>query len=106
MVKEYLHCPNYGDQRKVCPSIRASEGALANVDDTKSDWTAKFWKECLTKTPCLPLNVHITREIPAVGTTAEHAREVYDLLVEHTHKTRTTSNVDARHDTVFGGALY
>ena len=36
----------------------------------------------------------------------ERLSEVYDLLVERTYETRTTSHVDARHDTAFGMGLY
>ena len=32
--------------------------------------------------------------------------EVYNFLIEHTHNTRITSGIDARHDAVFGIGFY
>ena len=72
----------------------------------QSRWAAKFWSECLAKTPCFPINTNFPSTEISTGTTREHLNKVYNLLVEHTHHTQTTSGVDARHDTVFGFGLY
>ena len=56
--KEYIEYPNYEDQRKVRPSIRATEmqfgGGMMNNEysQEKKGWTENFWKECKDKTVC------------------------------------------------------
>lgn len=105
-VKEIYFYPDYGDQGSVAASIRAKEIFLSCIDTNSSDWSSKFWDECLAKTPCFSVNTKVPETKLLVGTTIDRLRDVFDLLIEHTHKTRTTSHVDARHDTVFGIGLY
>ena len=103
---EILYYPDYGDPSKVRASIRAAEIGTSPSSLNQSEWAARFWNECLTKTPCLPLDTNFAETEILVGTTEKRLNDVYSLLVEHTHDTRTTSDVDARHDTVFGIGLY
>ena len=105
-VNEILYYPDYGDPSKVRASIRASEIVPAPLASNQAGWAAKFWSECLAKTPCFPININFPSMEISTGTTRERLSKVYNLLVEHTHHTRTTSGVDARHDTVFGLGLY
>ena len=105
-VNEILYYPNYGNPSKVRSSIRASEVHIGFDQSHQSEWAAKFWSECLAKTPCFPINTNFRSTQNLNGTTREHLSKVYNLLVEHTDHTRTTSSVDARHDTVFGLGLY
>ena len=109
-VKEIYRYPSYGDQNVAVAYIRATEiclsGMLNGTDPECSEWSAKFWDQCLTKTPCFRLDADSTMEELSVGTTGERLGEVYNLLTEHTGGTQTTSGVDARHDTVFGVGLY
>ena len=105
-VEEIYRYPSYGDLGSVGASIRANEIMLGSRNSNSSEWASKFWDECLTKTPCFLVDTNITEAKFLVGTTMEHLREVYDLLIEYTYKTQTTSHVDARHDTVFGMGLY
>ena len=110
--KEILGYPNHGDLRKVRPTIRALESlinggkALSEINAERLAWAVKFWDECLVKTPCYSLNVDVDKMDVAVGTTVERLGEVQNMLVEYTYKTRSTSSVDAQHDTVFGQGLY
>ena len=105
-VKEILYYPYHGDPSKVQASIRAKEISLIPPNQEPTEWADKFWNECLNKTPCYPLDINFSTADLSVGTTRERLGEVRNFLIEHTHKTRTTSGVDARHDTVFGMALY
>ena len=105
-VKEIYRYPSYGDPARVGATIRANEIYLGSINSKCSEWSSKFWDECLTKTPCFLVNINVTEAKLLVGTTRERLCEVYDLLIEHTYKTRTTSHVDARHDTVFGMGFY
>jgi hypothetical protein len=103
---EYLNYPNV-DLRKVRPTIRATEislTAFSKTDDVE-EWAGKFWSQCLSDTPCFPVSLEIPN-VPEVATTPGRVQEVYDLLVGHCDKTRTTTTVDPKHDTTFGTGLY
>ena len=105
-VKKILYYPDHGDPSEARASIRDTEMMLNQIYPNQYKWSAKFWSECLAKTSCFRFNSNFTKENVVAGTTIEHFAEVRDLFFEHTHKTQTTSSVDARHDTVFGTGLY
>ena len=105
-TNKILYYPNYGDQSEANASVRAAEIGIGSKSSNQSGWAAKFWGECLAKTPCFPINANFAGMEISPGTTRERLSTVYNLLIEHTHRTRTTSGVDARHDTVFGFGLY
>ena len=105
-TNEILYYPDCGDQSKVGASIRSAEIMVGTLSSNQSGWAAKFWSKCLAKTPCFPINTNFPGMEISTGTTRERLSKVYNLLVEHTHRTQTTSDVDARHDTVFGLGLY
>jgi hypothetical protein len=106
-TREILDYPNYGDVRKVRPTIRATEVALAGISGVKSDWPPSFWDACLKATACQPLSVG-SEDAPfgQTGTTSKRVDEVYRELVAHCISSQSTSAVDAKHDTVFGTSLY
>ena len=106
LAKEYVYYPDYGNMRKVRPSIRATEMMLDMVGDTDREWPRRFWSQCLADTPCFPLQTTLTSAPVIVGTTPERSRQVYDLLIEHCNQTGTTTATDPEHDTVFGVAFY
>ncbi len=108
ILNEYLEYPNV-DLRKVRPSIRANEGSMGMMftSSTNHEWPAKFWEQCLRDTSCWPLQVETTTaKLPQVGTTPARTQEVKTLLIDYCNKTRSSSAVDARYDTVFGIGLY
>jgi len=105
-VKEIAYYPDYGDMRKVRPTIRATEMAFRNLEKEEREWANEFWAQCLSDTPCFPLKFSGPATLPEVGTTTDRVQEVYTQLVEHNRQTRTTSGIDPRHDTVFGIGLY
>jgi len=106
--KELMLYPYLGDQRKVRPTIRASEGALASLPpgDSQSNWAPLFWRYCLDATPCFPLPIKSATPFPTPGTTVSQVSVVTQALLGHCAGTRDTSAIDSRHDTVFGMALY
>jgi hypothetical protein len=107
IAKEYTYYPDYGEQRKVRPSIRAAELALdVAAKITEREWPKKFWFQCSEDTPCFPLPTTLPPLSQVIGTTPSQVKEVYRLLVEHSNQTVTTTATDPRHDTVFGVALY
>lgn len=108
MLDEYLEYPNV-DLHKVRPIIRASEGSMGMIfaGSANHEWPAKFWEQCLHDTPCWPLQVEtVSAKPPQVGTTPARIQEVKNFLIDHCNRTRPSSAVDARYDTVFGIGLY
>jgi hypothetical protein len=107
-VNELALYPHLGDQRKVRPSIRATEISLATMKskvDAES-WPIEFWTYCLKATPCFPLTEHVAQSSPTPGTTFGQLDIVIRNLLDHCKTTRTTTALDSRHDTVFGMALF
>lgn len=110
LVKGLLYYPNYGDMTKVRPFIRASEMAFRNLNEEDGQsqrvWPRLFWDQCFSDTECIPLSTVLHLGEPVIGTTGDRVNEVYELLVEHTHETASTTATDSKHDTVFGIGLY
>ena len=109
-AKEIFGYPDYGDIRKVRPTIRAAEGALDSLDPrnptAKSHWSSAFWQHCLRDTQCKSPQADQDFNPAQVGPSVVRVRAVYEGLVDHCSETRTTTDIDAKHDTVFGIALY
>ncbi len=105
-VKGVIEYPHYGDLRRVRPFIRSTEGLLPPPKQTGGEWASQFWTRCLEATPCQPLTMTPARTVRAIGTTNERFVSVQESLSSHCNATRTTTAVDARHDMVFGTALY
>ena len=82
------------------------EGTFAAHPENATDWPAKFWQQCMRDTDCFPLPSSYEKESIEPGTTADKIRELQSELVRHCNETRVTTDVDSRHDTVFGTALY
>lgn len=106
IAAEIAEYPNNGDMKKVRPTIRATEMAFTmEPDETSSNWCDDFWTQCLADTLCMPAPLQTAEQLD-VGAVGEQTFEIYDQLVEHFHKTDKSSDIDARHDSVFGIALY
>lgn len=118
MIRQIAEYPNFGDIRKVRPSIRANEISFAS-DEPKSDWPEAFWRQCFNQTECYSLEMDEleTRKQKPTGKETDSVRaavterakriwEVYRALGSHAITTATTSDIDAKHDTVFGTGLY
>jgi hypothetical protein len=106
IAKEFAYYPDYGDMRKVRPSIRATEGAFSNATDKKTEWPEKFWDECWRKSTCFPLNISGDQHSLLVGTNETQLKTVYIELIKHFFNTNKTTAIDVQHDIVFGIALY
>jgi hypothetical protein len=104
-LDELLNYPNVGDMRKVRPTIRSLEAAIA-MTDKDSGWPSSFWSQCLRDTTCKPL--HSANEITSMtpGTTAALVSMAYRAAVAHANDTRHTTGTDAKHDVVFGSVLF
>jgi hypothetical protein len=101
--------PVKGDQAFVRPSIRAAEGAMDIGESKDKTWPQAFWNECWQKTPCMGLApMERSAESGERSTSAIIASmaAVRQHLTAHWENTHSTTAIDARHDAVFGIALY
>jgi len=119
MLNGFNHYPNRYDQRKVRPSIRSTEmmigmaskeeGAVANP------WPNQFWRFAQKETVCIPeIDTFSKDEITKKYDDIDNDKKYYDLplrgvrdaLIDHFFATSTSTAIDARHEAVFGLALY
>ncbi len=98
--------PN-GDLRKVRPSIRAAETGLQNLSpESTSRWVGSFWQESWENTPCIPPEKQHTTPAFDNLLTRSSLNDVWELLIEHWRQTHPSTATEAKHDAVFGMALY
>jgi len=107
MAEEWFGYPYEGDLRKIRPSIRASEIAENPFVEKDLTWPNAFWDEAWRNSPCLAL---MEEKEPTIAEAPSVSRaEITSLLNEiesHWSHTHSTTAIDARHDAVFGIALY
>lgn len=107
LIKEIYYYPNYGDMRKVRPSIRASEGSFSMLEEKNDAWPADFWKECYEKTPCMPLNIKPDYQFKSDSENIlKSLADIYINLANHSLNTSAQTDINPRHDTIFGTALF
>jgi len=119
-VEEIRLYPDYGDQNKVRPSIRAMEMSFRGIPPGKSvpdenpdaiknkipePWHDAFWKEALISTPCIMGEPKFVTD-----ENSDHYKtqflDAYKAIVEHFNSTLETTDINPRHDTAFGILLY
>ena len=105
-AKEIAQYPDYGDLRKVRPSIRAMELMFRTEEDTSLEWCDEFWKACLQNTLCFVAEDSSTIAPAGIGTTRERVEEVWNSLHNHFRATLENTSTDARHDASFGFCFY
>lgn len=117
MVDKILEYPNKYDQRSVRPFIRSAEMTIGmNIGDagSKSAWPEKFWRYIQEETVCIP-EISTKKEdvIKRYKNETEDKKffnsilpEIHEALVFHTLDSSMTTGIDAKHETVFGLALY
>jgi hypothetical protein len=102
-IAEY---PDFGDQRTVRPSIRASEITFDNSHKSETGWSGKFWDQCLHETGCqFPLSQKGSSS-SETGATLETMDKLAECLAKHERSSLQTTGVDPKHDTIFGTAFY
>jgi hypothetical protein len=112
VAREFQEYPNYGDQRKVRPLIRAMEIGTRREDGLPPPkWCADFWRTCWKRTKCVAGERSIVmknRKLASLDTSRLEARiqELYWALTDHFFSSSENTNLDARRDSTFGLALY
>ncbi len=128
-LEGFRRYPNYGDQRKIRPSIRAMEIMLrAPHDDSKKvsedrrmlphdippslldevplPWADAFWDECLEKTDCILGDTEITNTPERNKHYFEEFIKCHDALSMHFMANNKSTALDARKDGAYGLTLY
>jgi Family of unknown function (DUF5677) len=107
-LKLFNGYPHLGDQTHVRPSIRAMEGAMNMGEEKNLAWRKAFWSECWKKTPCMALTPNEKPDsASAAGTISLGAlSKIREELEAHWENTHSTTEIDAKHDAVFGMALF
>ena len=104
-----LEYPNRGDMRRVRPSIRAMEMMIrpgTSKNETKSSWSDDFWAECWEQTDCFPLNLDENAMTPDGRALIDQVVDLEEELSAHFTSTVQSTDVDPKHDGVFGLTLY
>lgn len=107
MAEEWFGYPYEGDLIKIRPSIRASEMAENPLVEKDLTWPNAFWDEAWRNSPCLALMEE--KESTIAEASSVSRADITSLLNEiesHWSDTHSTTAIDARHDAVFGIALY
>ncbi|WP_316184298.1 DUF5677 domain-containing protein [Bradyrhizobium sp. SZCCHNRI1003] len=108
-VNEYINYPNLGDMRSVRPSIRAAEMILrprGPLNEPETEWTAAFWRECWSKTECIPTNPDQTAFQADHKQLRDQAKQLHEELIKHFIETIEQTAIDAKHDSCYGLMLY
>ncbi len=118
LLKEIREYPNYGDLRKVRPSIRAAEIGFGLTSEARvSAWAINFWQYCFDETGCIPMeavsekNKKRQKEFTDETEIArkyyfEETKKIRNKLIDHLLATSKTSAIDSRHEGAFGIALF
>jgi len=110
--REYTEYPHYEDQRKVRPSIRATEiqfgGGMMNDGYAKAKklWSENFWKECKYNTACFAPELGKSSIDFDLIKTVSSVREIWDDLSNHFLETDEFTHVQAKRDASFGFCFY
>lgn len=116
-LRGILEYPNYGDMKKVRPSIRAMEIGPRSENEQDSAWAEYFWKYCFDNTGCTPeeaVNKKIQNRQEKLTEEMEETRKHYfdetvkirNELIDHFFATSKVSAIDSRHEGAFGLAIY
>ena len=86
--------------------VRATEAAIAAFNTPETMWPTAFWQETWEKTPCFMLANHSDTGEIQTSTTRQEINELTLNLKEYWDQTHSTTAIDAKHDAMFGMALY
>jgi hypothetical protein len=113
LTRDLMLYPNSGDLGLVQSGIRSTEMTLPpfgimDENSAESSWAEDFWRECFDKTACMPLGTADSRpEHKTFDDTVHQAIEhTYKRVFEWYFSTMEETEVNPRHDAVFGTALF
>ena len=118
IAKEILYYPDYGDLRKVRPTIRAMEiNQVMEEKNKENNWAKEFWIECYKKTNCIPEEIYdkkIVKKQNSRKKEFEKFREKYlnetrtiiNEIANHFFNNINETSIESRHEGAFGLALF
>ena len=106
MAGELFHYPNKFDQAKVRPTIRAVELTFEGDKPPNLTWPKAFWHEMWTITPCIKSSQRYKQPDFDNIVTRQSVVELRERLENHWKQTHSTTEINPKHDAVFGMALY
>ena len=106
MAEKWFGYPYKGDLRAIRPSIRAAEIADNPFAEKDLTWPNSLWEDAWKNTPCLALVEEKGIEIKEDVLSRADVTSLLENIEAHWSNTHSTTAIDARHDAVFGMALY
>ena len=101
-----MNYPNSQNEGKANAAVRASEVGLTSLQEADLTWPIGFWRESWLNTPCIGLRHRISPTSFDVVVTRQGISDLQVKLEAHWQNTHSTTEIDARHDAVFGMAFY
>ncbi|MGG0079350.1 DUF5677 domain-containing protein [Bacillus wiedmannii] len=111
IARDIFYYPEKGNISETGGIIRAFENSLVGMEclsgsePETTEWVQQFWNESLRISPCWDLNA-TTEEVDLTTLTFKNIEKVEAEVKEHFYKSRTTSAIDAKHESSFAFALY
>lgn len=106
IVKEIKEYPNFGDMRKVRPTIHSMEMAGFALSDLSRDWSPHFWGTSLRLTGCGGIKERSTQDTQFLKELKTNLNEEFRDIFIRFSATLTTTEINPKHDAVFGIVLY
>ena len=101
-----LNYPNNPDEDKAQSAVRLTEMNLNGLVEPDLTWAKAFWYESWVNTPCIRSTPRVSQP-PLEGTvTRQSISELRERLEDHWQQTHSTTEIDSKHDAVFGMAFY
>ncbi len=103
LAREIVEYPDYGDMRKVRPSVRSAE-LMFQLEE--SLWPSQFWDFCMKNSLCIPFSNVEKSEEPEIGYSVNSIATAWTDLQIYFFETMETTNLNPKHDAVFSMSLY
>ena len=112
-LDELNNYPNKGDQRSVRARIRSME-MMSNMTEAKPEWPEEFWDFVYDQTNCFPEISWREADVKKRYEEASNDKKFYgqpladirQALMDHFMATSKSTKIDAKHEAVFGLAIY
>ena len=110
--REFTEYPNYEDQRKVRPFIRATEmqisGGMMDAEylKAKKAWSENFWNNCKDNTPCFASVPEKNSVDFDLIKTLSSVQNIWTDLSDHFLETDKFTHVQPKRDASFGFCFY
>ena len=106
LADEWSEYPRQYDQNKVAPTVRAGEQALGGHLAPDLNWPKAFWRESWVKSSCIKAQQMYSQPSFDEVVTRTTISELREHLEIHWRTTHSTTEIDPKHDAVFGMAFY